>query len=87
MIGLHAKRYEWEHDEDELLDNFVNFTKADTYPDPVCLLGKDWQVIQFDLIKRQKDKTGPMSGYYAAAAQCTRCIEEVGCTAKKKRGL
>ena len=22
MIGLHAKRYEWEHDEDELLDNF-----------------------------------------------------------------
>ena len=25
-----------------------------------------------------------MSGYYAAAAQCTRCVEEVGCTAKKE---
>lgn len=54
MIDLHAKRYEWEHDENELLENFVDFAKADTYPDPVCLLGKEWEVIQFDLIKTAK---------------------------------
>lgn len=49
MFDLHARRHEWEHDTEELLDKLTDFTEADADPDPVCLLGKEWDEIKLDL--------------------------------------
>lgn len=49
MFGFHARRYEWEHDEEGLLMNFTDFSKADPQSDPACLLGKRWKDIKVDL--------------------------------------
>ena len=51
MFSLHEKRHEWEHDALELIRNFTNFSIADDMPDPICLLGKDWDNIKIDLIE------------------------------------
>ena len=51
LLELHAQRYEWEHDEESLIRNFRNFSIADEMPDPICLLGKDWDNIKIDLIE------------------------------------
>lgn len=58
MIDLHARRHEWEHDTDELLEKFTDFTEADTYPDPICLLGKTWDDIKLDLADTAEAYTG-----------------------------
>ena len=50
MFRFHARRYEWEHNPEELLDRFTDFTEADQSPDPVCLLGKKWDEIKLDLV-------------------------------------
>lgn len=50
MIDSHAKRYEWEHDLQDILVKFVDFSVADTEFPPVCLLQKDWDEIKLDLI-------------------------------------
>lgn len=41
MFALHARRHEWEHDAEELLDKFTDFAFADADLDPVCLRGLD----------------------------------------------
>ncbi|MDH6314249.1 putative nucleotidyltransferase component of viral defense system [Parabacteroides sp. PFB2-10] len=51
MFNLHEKRHEWEHNADELLRNFIDFSVADEMPDPICLLEKDWDDIKLDLIE------------------------------------
>lgn len=51
MVDLHEKRHEWEHNADELLRNFIDFSVADEMPDPICLLEKDWDDIKLDLIE------------------------------------
>lgn len=51
MLDLHAQRHEWEHDEESLIHNFRNFSIADEMPDPICLLGADWDNIKIDLIE------------------------------------
>lgn len=50
MFALHARRHEWEHNPAELAEKFVDFSIADEMPDPVCLLGKDWDELKLDLI-------------------------------------
>ena len=50
MFAFHAKRYEWEHNHDELMDMCTNFTIADNEMDPICLLNKDWDDIKLDLM-------------------------------------
>lgn len=50
MLNLHAQRHPWEHNEKELLEKFTDFTEAENYPDPICLLQKDWDEIKLDLI-------------------------------------
>lgn len=51
MISLHEKRHEWEHDAAELISQFTDFTISDDMPDPICLLGKDWDFIKLDLLE------------------------------------
>lgn len=51
MFAFHAQRRRWEHDPDLLLQQFLDFDLADTFPNPVCLLGKNWDDIKLDLIE------------------------------------
>lgn len=55
MFSLHKKRHEWEHEDSELLHNFTDYSIADKMPDPICLLGKDWDDIKLDLIETTED--------------------------------
>ena len=55
MFALHARRHEWEHDTEELLDKFTDFALADADLDPVCLRGLDWDEIKLDLIETAEE--------------------------------
>ncbi len=50
MIALHAERFEWTHDRNELISQLVNFDVANLDPDPRCLLLKNWDDIRMDFI-------------------------------------
>jgi predicted nucleotidyltransferase component of viral defense system len=51
MIKLHKQRYPYNHDENLLLENLVNFTNADDDFDPICLRGNYWEFIKEDIIE------------------------------------
>lgn len=55
MFSLHAQRHPWEHDPIELLRLFTDFSIADEFPDPICLLDKNWDDIKLDLIETTED--------------------------------
>lgn len=48
MIGLHQKRYPYNHDRSLIIKNFTDFSLADDEPDPNCLEGKYWELIKLD---------------------------------------
>lgn len=50
LIDLHARRFIYQHDRKELLNRLTDFDRADDEPDPVCRLGKSWDIIKLDLI-------------------------------------
>ena len=64
MFAFHARRHEWEHNAEELLEKFTDFTEADTLPDPVCLLGKDWDEIKLDLVDAADDYAKNRTSYH-----------------------
>lgn len=49
MVSLHFQRFEWTHDESTIRKNFIDFSKADNDPDPICLRGKYWEFIKEDI--------------------------------------
>ena len=49
MLSLHKQRFEWTHDENTILQNFITFENADIEPDPLCLQDKYWEFIKADL--------------------------------------
>ena len=49
MLSLHKQRSEYTHDEEKILQNFIDFTSADDDFDPVCLKGKYWEFIKEDI--------------------------------------
>lgn len=51
MIALHELMYEWTHDRNLILDNFLNFSSADEDLDPICLRGNEWQFVKEDLMQ------------------------------------
>jgi len=51
MIDLHERRYPYSHDEDIIRRNFIDFARADTDFDPVCLRGKYWELIKIDIFE------------------------------------
>ncbi len=51
MISLHQQRYPYNHDERIIKTNFVNFENADDDFEPVCLMGKHWEIIKLDIIE------------------------------------
>ncbi|HEY8956269.1 nucleotidyl transferase AbiEii/AbiGii toxin family protein [Chitinophaga sp.] len=51
MISLHQQRYPFNHDEIVIQKNFVNFGNADDDFEPVCLMGKHWEIIKLDIME------------------------------------
>ncbi|MCB0473899.1 MAG: nucleotidyl transferase AbiEii/AbiGii toxin family protein [Flavobacteriaceae bacterium] len=49
MLQLHEKRYLYSHDKKLILENFINFNRADEDFDPICLRGKYWEFIKEDI--------------------------------------
>ena len=49
MIELYKQRYPYGHDLNTILRNLLNFEQADNDFDPVCLHGKHWEIIKYDL--------------------------------------
>jgi hypothetical protein len=50
MLSLHKLRYEYSHNEQEILANFIDFTEADDDFEPNCLRGKYWELIKMDIV-------------------------------------
>ncbi|QJD96272.1 nucleotidyl transferase AbiEii/AbiGii toxin family protein [Mucilaginibacter robiniae] len=48
MIDLHAKAYEWTHNEQLVFQKFTDFEQADEDFDPICLKEKEWPFIKED---------------------------------------
>lgn len=46
MIGFHEARHPWDHERSTIINNLADFSLADEYPDPECLLDKDWGLIK-----------------------------------------
>lgn len=51
MIGLHKARFPYNHDEQLIRTNFVDFVRANMDPGPTCLRGNYWELIQLDIVK------------------------------------
>lgn len=51
MIELHKERYPYNHNKKKIRENFTNFTNADDDFDPICLKGKYWELIKFDIVQ------------------------------------
>jgi len=51
MILLHKRRYPFSHDSDQLIAKFTDFNLADEDFEPLCLIGKHWEIIKLDLIE------------------------------------
>ena len=51
MLSLHRQRYPYNHNEELIKANFINFSKADEEADPICLKGKHWELIKQDILK------------------------------------
>lgn len=50
LLNLHAKRFPYQHDRDMLINNLHEFSRADEDPEPICNLGKSWDMIKLDII-------------------------------------
>ncbi len=55
MIDLHAKRFEWTHNKELILNNITGFKGADRDFDPICLMSKEWIFIKEDFEAAKAD--------------------------------
>lgn len=49
MLDLHKQRHPYTHNEAEILAQLIDFSEADHDLDPICLKGKYWELIRYDL--------------------------------------
>ncbi|MHA4810029.1 nucleotidyl transferase AbiEii/AbiGii toxin family protein [Flavitalea flava] len=49
MLSLHKERYPYSHDENLIINHFTDFSLADEDFDPICLLGKHWEIIKSEI--------------------------------------
>jgi predicted nucleotidyltransferase component of viral defense system len=56
MIKLHAVRYPYHHEPDTIRHNFIDFNRADEDFDPICLLGKYWELIKLEFSQELRSK-------------------------------
>lgn len=50
MCNFHSQRQPYTHDRQHLLEQIIHFDSAEEQPDPVCLLGKEWDQIKLNLL-------------------------------------
>jgi hypothetical protein len=55
MLILHKERYSYSHNLNEILTRFTDFENADNDFDPVCLMGKYWELIKLDIFEAVKE--------------------------------
>jgi len=55
MLSLHKQRYEYTHNEVEILANFIDFADADDDFEPKCLRGKHWELVKMDIVQKIQD--------------------------------
>jgi hypothetical protein len=48
MLDFYEERYPYIHSRKEIKKGLTNFANADQEPDPICLLGKKWELIKLD---------------------------------------
>lgn len=58
MLDLHQKRHPWEHNEQQILESLMNFSEADTYIDPICFNGYEWDDIKIAIVDQCLDYRG-----------------------------
>ena len=51
MLGLHEKRYPYNHDPSLILEKLADFRIADQDFNPICLRGKHWEIIKLDILE------------------------------------
>ena len=51
MLELHQLRHEYTHDREQIIANFTDFTSADKDIDPICLKGKEWELVKLDFVE------------------------------------
>lgn len=51
MLELHQQRHECTHDRDQIIANFTDFASADKDIDPICLKGKEWELVKLDFVE------------------------------------
>lgn len=51
MLRLHQSRYSFAHDEEKIRQNMTDFRAADDDFQPICLQGKYWELIKYDIIR------------------------------------
>lgn len=49
MLALHKQRYPYNHNEELIRANFIDFTNADDDFEPICLRGQYWELIKLDI--------------------------------------
>ena len=54
MVALHKQRYPYNHDENLIRQNFIDFERADEDFTPICLKGKHWELIKLDFVERSR---------------------------------
>lgn len=50
LVSLHKERFPFQHDFNQMTTRLQDFTRADEDPDPLCNLGKSWDMIKLDIL-------------------------------------
>jgi hypothetical protein len=50
MLSLYGERYPYGHRSDEIKKGLLDFSVADDDFEPVCLMGKHWELIKLDIL-------------------------------------
>lgn len=50
MLDLHQRRHKYTHERNQIIANFTDFTSADEDIEPICLKGKEWELIKLDFV-------------------------------------
>jgi hypothetical protein len=50
VVNFLKQRNPYNRDENQIRSNFLNYKDADDDFDPVCLKGKQWEIIKLDII-------------------------------------
>lgn len=50
MLDVHQLRHEYTHDRQQVISSFTDFSFADGDINPICLKGKEWELVKLDFV-------------------------------------